>query len=98
MNEYRSNIYSLHHRPRALTSRRVAILGQLYDYIRQNGYSPTVRELTERLQLKSHSSVHAHLDSLERDGFVSRRRRAARSWELTAKARQILSRCGRSVA
>src|SRR5699024_5346866 len=36
------------------------------------GYPPAVREICEAVQLKSTSSVHAHLASLERNGYIRR--------------------------
>lgn len=49
---------------------------QVYDYIRQRvkeqGYPPAVREICEAVGLSSPSSVHAHLESLEKKGYIRR--------------------------
>lgn len=49
---------------------------QIYDiirtYIDNNGYPPSVREICIKAGLKSTSTVHAHLASLERQGYISR--------------------------
>lgn len=49
---------------------------QVYDYIRQRvkeqGYPPAVREICEAVGLSSTSSVHAHLESLEKKGYIRR--------------------------
>jgi len=48
---------------------------KVYDYLKsrtQNGLPPTVREICAATGLKSTSSVHAHLKTLERGGYISR--------------------------
>lgn len=48
---------------------------EILDYIKNEiltkGYPPAVREICEAVQLKSTSSVHAHLASLERNGYIN---------------------------
>lgn len=49
---------------------------QILEYIKQEilkkGYPPAVREICEAVGLKSTSSVHAHLESLEKNGYIRR--------------------------
>ncbi len=48
---------------------------KVYDYLKsraQTGLPPTVREICAATGLKSTSSVHAHLKTLERSGYISR--------------------------
>ena len=49
---------------------------QIYDYIisfqRDHGYPPSVREIGEHVGLKSPSTVHFHLKSLEEAGVITR--------------------------
>ena len=49
---------------------------QILDYIKQEilnkGYPPTVRDICEAVRLKSTSSVHSHLESLEKNGYIRR--------------------------
>ena len=48
---------------------------KVYDYLKnrtENGLPPTVREICSATGLKSTSSVHAHLKTLERAGYISR--------------------------
>lgn len=49
---------------------------EILEYIKQNilkkGYPPAVREICEAVQLKSTSSVHSHLETLERNGYIRR--------------------------
>lgn len=48
---------------------------KVYDYLKyrlENGLPPTVREICRATGLKSTSSVHAHLRSLEKAGYITR--------------------------
>ena len=49
---------------------------EILDYIKacilKKGYPPAVRELCEAVHLKSTSSVHSHLETLERNGYIRR--------------------------
>ena len=48
---------------------------KVYDYLKsraQDGLPPTVREICQATGLKSTSSVHAHLKTLEREGYIVR--------------------------
>lgn len=42
------------------------------DEILKKGYPPTVREICETVHLKSTSSVHSHLETLEKNGYIRR--------------------------
>ena len=46
------------------------ILEYLKDCILKKGYPPAVREICEAVKLKSTSSVHAHLETLEEKGYI----------------------------
>ena len=49
---------------------------QILDYIKEEilgkGYPPTVREICEKVGLRSTSSVHSHLNTLEENGYIRR--------------------------
>lgn len=53
-----------------LTTKQEQILNFIKQEILTKGYPPSVREICEAVQLKSTSSVHAHLESLERKGYI----------------------------
>lgn len=55
-----------------LTPRRREILDFIVDYIDDNGYPPTVREIGQAVGLSSSSSVHFHLKALESSGYLQR--------------------------
>lgn len=44
----------------------------IVDYIDQNGFSPTVREICTGVGLKSTSNVHSYLNDLEDEGRIKR--------------------------
>ena len=48
------------------------ILEYIKEQILQRGYPPAVREICEAVHLKSTSSVHSHLESLEKQGYIRR--------------------------
>ena len=66
----------------ALTNKQQMILDFLKTEIRQNGYPPTVREICDAVGLSSTSTVHAHLETLERKGFIRRAPAKNRSTEI----------------
>ncbi len=55
-----------------LTGKRREILDFITSQIRDRGYPPTVREVGEAVGLTSSSTVHAHLKTLQRQGYLRR--------------------------
>ncbi len=55
-----------------LTERQQGILDCIVSYTRDRGYPPSVREIGEAVGLTSTSTVHAHLASLQRLGYLRR--------------------------
>jgi len=55
-----------------LTVRQRGILDVIETSMRERGYPPSVREIGEAVGLTSPSTVHSHLASLERMGFLKR--------------------------
>ncbi len=53
-----------------LSAKQQEILEYLKECILKKGYPPAVREICEAVKLKSTSSVHAHLETLEEKGFI----------------------------
>ncbi|MCL2707710.1 MAG: transcriptional repressor LexA [Defluviitaleaceae bacterium] len=66
----------------SLTHKQQMILDYLKKEIKQNGYPPTVREICDAVGLSSTSTVHAHLETLERKGFIRRSPTKNRSTEI----------------
>ncbi len=57
---------------RRISDKQQEILDYLKEVILEKGYPPTVREICERVNLKSTSSVHSHLETLEKNGYIRR--------------------------
>lgn len=57
-------------RSNELTDKQREILEYMKECILTKGYPPAVREICEAVHLKSTSSVHAHLESLEEKGYI----------------------------
>ncbi len=55
-----------------ITAKQQEILGYIKSEIVNKGYPPAVREICEAVHLKSTSSVHSHLETLEKNGFIRR--------------------------
>jgi repressor LexA len=55
-----------------LTARQRGILDVIETCMRERGYPPSVREIGEAVGLTSPSTVHSHLASLERMGYLRR--------------------------
>lgn len=55
-----------------ITAKQQEILQYIKSEIINKGYPPSVREICEAVHLKSTSSVHSHLEALERNGFIRR--------------------------
>jgi len=55
-----------------ITSKQKEILEFMKNEILSRGYPPAVREICEAVNLKSTSSVHSHLETLEKNGYIRR--------------------------
>jgi repressor LexA len=55
-----------------LTKRQAAVLNFIQDSIEQRGYPPTIREIGNKLSIKSTNGVNDHLKALERKGYLRR--------------------------
>lgn len=55
-----------------ITAKQKEILEYIKSQIINKGYPPAVREICEAVNLKSTSSVHSHLETLEKNGYIRR--------------------------
>lgn len=55
-----------------ISAKQKEILEYLKTQIISKGYPPAVREICEAVHLKSTSSVHSHLETLEKNGYIRR--------------------------
>lgn len=55
-----------------ISKKQTEILEYIKEQIIQKGYPPVVREICAAVSLKSTSSVHSHLETLEKNGYIRR--------------------------
>ena len=55
-----------------ISAKQQEILDFMKQEILNKGYPPTVRDICEAVNLKSTSSVHSHLETLEKNGYIHR--------------------------
>ena len=75
---------------RRLSAKQKEILEYIKDEILKKGYPPTVREICEKVNLRSTSSVHAHLSTMERNGFIRRDPTKPRAIEICDDSFQVV--------
>ncbi len=67
---------------------------EILEYIKEQtlekGYPPAVREICEAVHLKSTSSVHAHLETLEKNGYIRRDPTKPRAIEICDDSFQLV--------
>ena len=66
-----------------LSDKQQQILEFIKRRILDKGYPPAVREICEAVNLRSTSSVHSHLETLERKGYIHRDPTKPRAIEIT---------------
>lgn len=65
-----------------ITTKQLEILEYLKECILTNGYPPSVREICSAVNLRSTSSVHSHLSTLEKNGYIRRDSSKTRAIEI----------------
>ena len=68
----------------ALTRRQKQVLDFLVSFINRHGYSPSFEEIGASLDLSSLATVHKHMQTLEKKGFIRRGYNQSRSVEVVA--------------
>ncbi|MBU0597721.1 transcriptional repressor LexA [Patescibacteria group bacterium] len=61
-----------------LPKKKQKILQFLKNYIKDNGYAPTLTEVAKQFKLSSLATVHEHLQFLEKNNFIKRDKDQAR--------------------
>lgn len=75
-----------------ITAKQEEILEYIKQQILQKGYPPAVREICEAVRLKSTSSVHSHLETLEKNGYIRRDPTKPRAIEILDEAFRLTRR------
>ncbi|MCL2694171.1 MAG: transcriptional repressor LexA [Oscillospiraceae bacterium] len=68
-----------------LTKPQRKVFEFLKSEVRRNGYPPAIREICVGLNLSSTSTVHSHLKTLEKKGYIRRSKAKFRSIEILEK-------------
>lgn len=68
--------------PKALTDRQRSILDFLKQFLMDNGYPPTIREIGAHFDIRSPRGVQDHLIALEKKGYIRRAKERSRGIEL----------------
>ena len=74
-----------------LTQRQESVVTAIKQWIHEQGYPPTIRELGQRLGIKSLRGVTTHLDALAKKGHLTRSRRARGIRLSTSWVEQVMS-------
>lgn len=56
-----------------LNEKELEVLNVIVEYIKQNEYAPSVREIGDIVGFKSSSTVHSYLKSLQDKGYIERK-------------------------
>lgn len=73
-----------------ISKKQEEILSYIKEVILQKGYPPTVRYICDAVHLKSTSSVHAHLETLEKNGYIKRDPTKPRAIEIIDDSFQLV--------
>ena len=72
-----------------LTRRQKQVLDFLVSFMNRHRYAPSFEEIAEGLELTSLATVHKHLQTLERKGFIRRGYNQSRSLEIVRLPRPV---------
>ncbi len=75
-----------------ITPKQEEILTYIKTEILERGCPPAVREICQAVHLKSTSSVHSHLESLEKNGYIRRDPTKPRAIEILDESFNMLRR------
>ena len=72
-----------------LTERQNKILSFLKDYVRENGFPPTLREIGRSFEISSTFGVKRHLDALEKKGYIRIESNASRGIAIVPQENEL---------
>jgi len=73
-----------------MTPRQQQVLATIHDIMRETGLPPTVREIGQRVGLRSSCTVQRHLEALERKGYIRRSPTKARTIEIVGADNPVM--------
>lgn len=75
-----------------ISAKQLEILEYIKSQILERGFPPAVRDICEAVHLKSTSSVHSHLETLEKNGYIRRDPTKPRAIEILDESFNMLRR------
>ena len=75
-----------------ISAKQQEILDYIKSQILERGFPPAVRDICEAVHLKSTSSVHSYLETLEKNGYIRRDPTKPRAIEILDDSFQMLRR------
>ena len=72
-----------------MSEKQKEILEIIKTFIKENGYSPTIREICKLANIKSTAAVHAHIKKLKDEGHITTGIDMPRSIALTKKEKSV---------
>ena len=72
-------------------SKQLEILQYIYNNVEKRGFPPTVREICQAVGLASTSTVHGHIDRLEKNGLLIKDATKPRALEITQEGLKALN-------
>lgn len=66
-----------------ISTKQLSVLEYIYKTVNVQGYPPTVREIGSAIGLSSTSTVHGHIDRLQKNGFLEKDPTKPRALEVT---------------
>ena len=77
---------------KGLSSKQERILGHIREFVDENGYPPSIRQIQSALEISSTSVVDYNLNVLEREGYLRRDPETSRGIEIVADSMRSLRR------
>ena len=74
-----------------ISKKQQEILDYIKNEILNRGFPPAVREICEAVHLKSTSSVHSHLEALEKNGYIRRDATKPRDDQFNLVRREVVN-------
>jgi len=72
-----------------LTARQQEVLAIITDYVNENGYAPSLREIGKKLGISGTLGVMKHLEALEKKGYLRRQEGSTRGITLANQSQGV---------
>ena len=73
-----------------LTKKQKQVFDFISTYLAENGIAPIIEEIRKKLKLKAVSTIHEHINSLKKKGYLSKSENSARSLAPQKEIRSVI--------